>query len=75
MIEPYFKNWEKLKASISIHGSVLLILQKHCKTPLKRRLIIPILIQHFEAKTLQTSMVIKISHSNEYIAVLIQTIK
>ena len=24
-----------LKASISIHGSVLLILQKHCKTPLK----------------------------------------
>ena len=24
-----------IKASISIHGSVLLIMQKHCKTPLK----------------------------------------
>ena len=43
-----------LKVSISIHGSVLLIMQRHCKTPLKRRRIIPIHIKHFEVKTLQT---------------------
>ena len=43
-----------VKASISFHSSVLLITQKQCKTPLKRRLFIPFLIQHFEVKTLQT---------------------
>ena len=43
-----------IKASISTHYSVLLILQKQCKTPLERRRFIPILIQHFEIKTLQT---------------------
>ena len=52
--EATYKTKDFIKASISTHGSVLLILQKQCKTPLKRRRFIPNLIQHFEVKTLQT---------------------
>ena len=62
----------KVKASISIHGSVLLIMQKHCKTPLKT---LTVHSKTFWSQNIANVMVIKITHQDEDIVVLIRTIK
>ena len=58
-----------LKASISIHGSVLLILQKHCKTPLKTQTIHSNSYTTFWIQNIANTLVVKIFYPKEDITV------